>query len=58
VVAHPELLQPRREYRPEWEGRLFELARVEAYLVSQGSWLRPCYCTLGKENPMGYKGQR
>jgi hypothetical protein len=40
VVAHPELLQPRREYRPEWEGRLFELARVEAYLVSQGSWLR------------------
>jgi len=40
VVAHPQLLRPRREYRPEWEGRLFDLARVEAYLASQGSWLR------------------
>jgi Homeodomain-like domain-containing protein len=40
VVAHPELLQPRREYRPEWEARLFELTRVEAYLARQGSWLR------------------
>lgn len=40
VVAHPELLRPRREYRPEWETRLFDLARVEAYLASQVSWLR------------------
>jgi Homeodomain-like domain/Integrase core domain len=40
LVAHPELLQPRREYRPEWEARLFDLARVEAYLASHGSWLR------------------
>jgi putative transposase len=40
VVAHPQLLRPRREYRPEWEERLFDLARVEAYLASQGSWLR------------------
>jgi putative transposase len=40
VVAHPELLQPRREYRPEWEARLFDLARVEAFLASHGSWLR------------------
>ena len=40
VVAHPELLQPRREYRPEWEARLFDLARVEAYLASRGKWVR------------------
>ncbi len=40
VRAHPELLRPRREYRPEWETRLFDLARVEAYLASHGSWLR------------------
>jgi transposase InsO family protein len=40
VLAHPELLRPRREYRPEWEAGLFDLARVEAFLASHGSWLR------------------
>ena len=40
VLAHPALLQPRREYRPEWEARLFDLTRVEAYLAGQGPWLR------------------
>jgi hypothetical protein len=39
LVAHPELLIPRRPYRPEWELDLFDLKRVEAYLVTQ-TWLR------------------
>ena len=39
VVAHPELLQPRREYRPEWEARLFDLARVRTYLAGR-HWVR------------------
>jgi hypothetical protein len=39
VVAHPELVQPRRAYRPEWEAKVFELARVDAYLASR-SWVR------------------
>jgi hypothetical protein len=32
VVAHPELLIPRRPYRPEWENELFDLGRVDRYL--------------------------
>jgi transposase InsO family protein len=33
VEAHPELLQPRRAYRPEHELALFDLSRVDAYLA-------------------------
>jgi hypothetical protein len=39
LVAHPEALQPRRLYRPEWEMELLDLARVYAYL-SEGQWFR------------------
>jgi len=39
VVAHPELLQPRRPFRPEEELALFDLKRVDAYLA-QLTWLR------------------
>lgn len=39
LVAHPELLVPRRPYRPEWELDLFDLKRVDTYLVAQ-TWLR------------------
>lgn len=39
LVAHPELLIPRRPYRPEWETALFDLTRVDAYLAQQ-SWVR------------------
>jgi transposase-like protein len=39
LVAHPELLIPRRPYQPEWETTLFDLTRVEAYLARH-SWLR------------------
>jgi hypothetical protein len=34
VVAHPELLQPRRPFCPEHELALFDLQRVDAYLAS------------------------
>lgn len=34
VVAHPELLQPRRPFRPEHELALFDLKRVDAYLAT------------------------
>jgi transposase InsO family protein len=34
VVAHPELLQPRRPFRPEHELALFDLNRVDAYLAT------------------------
>lgn len=33
LVAHPELLHPRRPYQPEWEGALFDLQRVFDYLA-------------------------
>ncbi|MFN8453884.1 MAG: helix-turn-helix domain-containing protein [Anaerolineae bacterium] len=33
LLAHPELLNPRRPYRPEWELALFDLSRVEVYLT-------------------------
>jgi hypothetical protein len=39
LVAHPELLTPRRPYRPEWELDLFDLKRVDAYLAAQ-TWIR------------------
>ena len=34
VVAHPELLHPRRPFQPEQELALFDLARVDAYLAT------------------------
>lgn len=34
VVAHPELLQPRRFYQPDWELALFDLQRVFDYLAT------------------------
>lgn len=39
LVAHPEALQPRRLYRPEWEEELLDLSRVYAYLA-KGQWFR------------------
>lgn len=39
LVAHPEALQPRRLYRPEWEEELLDLSRVYAYLA-EGRWFR------------------
>ncbi len=39
LTAHPEALQPRRLYRPEWEAELLNLSRVYAYLA-QGRWFR------------------
>jgi len=39
LVAHPELLVPRRPYRPEWELDLFDLKRVDQYLATQ-TWVR------------------
>jgi hypothetical protein len=39
LVAHPELLVPRRPYRPEWELDLFDLKRVDKYLAER-SWIR------------------
>ena len=39
VVAHPELLQPRRLFQPEQELALFDLQRVDAYL-STLTWKR------------------
>jgi hypothetical protein len=39
VRAHPELLSPRRAYRPEWEHELFDLGRVDRYLGTF-SWTR------------------
>lgn len=34
VVAHPELLRPRRPFRPEHELAVFDLGRVDAYLAT------------------------
>jgi len=34
VEAHPELLHPRRPYRPEWELALFDIQRVYDYLAT------------------------
>jgi putative transposase len=34
LQAHPELVQPRRPYRPEWEIALFDLQRVYDHLAT------------------------
>lgn len=34
LEAHPELLHPRRPYRPEWELALFDIQRVYDYLAT------------------------
>lgn len=34
LVAHPELLLPRRPYRVEWEPQMFDLQRVYDYLAT------------------------
>jgi transposase InsO family protein len=34
LLAHPEVLVPRRPYRPEWERQLFDLQQVYAYLAT------------------------
>jgi hypothetical protein len=39
LVAHPELLVPRRPYRPEWELDLFDLKRVDEHLADH-TWVR------------------
>lgn len=39
LVAHPELLNPERPYRPEWELTLFDLKRVDEYLA-EFTWYR------------------
>ena len=39
VIAHPEILTPRRPYRPEWERELFDLGRVDRALSSL-TWTR------------------
>jgi hypothetical protein len=39
LLAHPELLVPRRPYQPEWELELFAMARVHRYLTSL-TWTR------------------
>jgi hypothetical protein len=43
IVAHPELLQPRRPFQPHHELALFDLNRVDAYLATF-TWQR----TVGK----------
>jgi hypothetical protein len=39
LVAHPELLVPRRPYRPEWELDLLDLKRVDDHLATH-TWTR------------------
>jgi len=53
LVAHPELLIPRRPYRPEWETTLFDLTRIETYLAQQ-SWLR-LVSQVGQVSLGGYR---
>jgi hypothetical protein len=53
LVAHPELLIPRRPYQPEGEAALFDLSRVEAYLAPQ-SWLR-LVSQVGQVSLGGYR---
>jgi hypothetical protein len=52
LVAHPELLVPRRPYRPEWELDLFDLKRVDAYLATK-TWIR-LVSQAGQVNLGGY----
>lgn len=53
VVAHPELLQPRRPYQPDHELLLFDLERVDAYLATF-TWERK----VGKTGQITLGGQR
>jgi hypothetical protein len=53
LVAHPELLIPRRPYQPEWELDLFDLRRVDAYLAGQ-TWLRTV-SQVGQVSLGGYR---
>jgi hypothetical protein len=53
LVAHPELLVPRRAYRPEWELDLFDLKRVDSYLASQ-TWIRTA-SQVGQVSLGGYR---
>jgi len=53
LVAHPELLVPRRPYRPEWELDLFDLKRVDDYLATR-TWLR----TVSEVGQVSLGGQR
>lgn len=53
LVAHPELLTPRRPYQPEWEAALFDLTRVEAYLAKQ-TWVR-VVSQVGQVSLGGYR---
>ena len=52
VVAHPELLQPRRPFQPEQELALFDLRRVDAYLATF-TWKR----LVGKSGQITLGGQ-
>lgn len=52
VMAHPELLQPRRPFQPEHEFALFDLKRVDAYLATF-SWERK----VGKTGQITMGGQ-
>jgi hypothetical protein len=53
LVAHPELLTPRRPYQPEWEVDLFDLTRIETYLTGQ-TWLRSV-SQVGQVSLGGYR---
>ena len=53
LVAHPELLVPRRPYRPEWELDLFDLKRVDDYLATH-TWIR----TVSEVGQVSLGGQR
>ena len=53
VVAHPELLQPRRPFQPEQELALFDLKRVDAYLATF-TWRR----IVDKNGRVSLGGQR
>ena len=53
LLAHPELLIPRRPYQPEWELDLFDLQRVDAYLATQ-TWTR-IVSQVGQVSLGGYR---
>ena len=53
LIAHPELLVPRRPYRPEWELDLFDLKRVDDYLATR-TWQR----TVSEVGQVSLGGQR
>jgi hypothetical protein len=53
LVAHPELLLPRRPYHPQRERAMFDLKRVDAYLATQ-TWLRTV-SSVGQVTLGGYR---